>query len=52
MAEKLVKVARSRFSVKLPEQKLKEKLDKHLIPENYTASPSTKFRNSGKRKLG
>ena len=34
VAEKLAKVARSRFSVKLSENKLKEKLDSHLIPEN------------------
>ena len=33
VAEKLAKVARSRFSVKLSENKLKEKLDSHLIPE-------------------
>ena len=36
VAEKLAKVARSRFSVKLSENKLKEKLDSHLIPENCT----------------
>ena len=36
VAEKLAKVARSRFSVKLSENKLKEKLDNHLIPENCT----------------
>ena len=33
VAEKLAKVARNRFSVKLSENKLKEKLDSHLIPE-------------------
>ena len=36
VAEKLAKVARSRFSVKLPNNKLKDKLDSHLIPENCT----------------
>ena len=36
VAEKLAKVARSRFSVKLSENKLKQKLDSHLIPENCT----------------
>ena len=35
-AEKVAYVARSRFSVKLSENKLKEKLDSHLIPENCT----------------
>ena len=34
--KKLAKVVRSRFSVKLSENKLKEKLDSHLIPENCT----------------
>ena len=33
VAEKLAKVARSRFSVKLSENKLREKLDSYLIPE-------------------
>ena len=33
VAERLAKVA-SRFSVKLSENKLKENLDSHLIPEN------------------
>ena len=33
VAEKLAKVARGKFSVKLSENKLKEKLDSHLIPE-------------------
>ena len=32
-AEKLAKVTSSRFSVKLSENKLKEKLDSHLIPD-------------------
>ena len=36
VAENLAKVARSRFAMKLPEQKLKEKLDRHLILKNYT----------------
>ena len=36
VAEKLAKVARSRFSVKLSQIKLKEKLNSHLIPENCT----------------
>ena len=33
VTEKLMKVTRSRFSVKLSENKLKKKLDSHLIPE-------------------
>ena len=33
VTEKLAKVTRSRFSVKLSENKLKKKLDSHLIPE-------------------
>ena len=33
VAEKLAKVTRSRFSVKLSENKLREKLDSYLIPE-------------------
>ena len=36
VAEKLVKVSRGRFYAKLPENKLKEKQDSHLIPENCT----------------
>ena len=36
VAEKLAKVARSRFLVKLSENKLKDKLDSHLILENCT----------------
>ena len=35
VAEMLAKVARSRFSVKLSENELKEKADSHLIPELY-----------------
>ena len=34
VAEKLAKVTKSRFSVKLSENELKEKLDSHLIPED------------------
>ena len=36
VAEKLAKVARNRFSVKLSENQLKERLDSHLIPEDFT----------------
>ena len=41
VAEKLAKVARSRFSVKLSENKLKEKLDSHMIPETCTEIRAT-----------
>ena len=34
VAEKLVNITKNRFSVKLSEKKLKEKMDSHQIPEN------------------
>ena len=34
VAEKLANITKNRFSVKLSEKKLKEKMDSHQIPEN------------------
>ena len=54
VAEKLVNITKNRFSVKLSEKKLKEKMDSHQIPENCLEikAPPAERRNSGERKSG
>ena len=43
VAEKLAKAVRNHFSVKLLEQKLKEKMDSHLIPANCAETRAPVF---------